>query len=188
MSAFEFFFSFYGLLLGLSVAVIATGMTTAIQHRKSIKLGWLTPMLAAFVALDIATFWTQAWGSFRAAPFSYGLLVIGMLIALTYFAAASLVFPHQMKDGDNIDDHFWANKKLVLLLIIAANIVMGVLSFVFFPALSRDDLIGGIVVFAGQMLVMGVGAFAKGPRVFAAPVGLLIAVNVILAVMFVPIV
>ncbi len=26
MSAFEFFFSFYGLLLGLSVAVIATGM------------------------------------------------------------------------------------------------------------------------------------------------------------------
>ncbi len=60
MSAFEFFFSFYGLVLGLSVAVIATGVARAFKHRKTVRVGWKTPMLAAFVALDIATFWDAA--------------------------------------------------------------------------------------------------------------------------------
>lgn len=59
MSAFEFFFSFYGLVLGLSVAVIATGVARAFKHRKTVKIGWKTPMLALFVAFDIATFWTR---------------------------------------------------------------------------------------------------------------------------------
>ena len=36
MSAFEFFFSFCGLLLGLSVAAIATGLALAIQSRRTI--------------------------------------------------------------------------------------------------------------------------------------------------------
>ena len=46
MSAFEFYFSFYGLALGLSVAVIATGLAAAIQHRKTTRSGRLTPLFA----------------------------------------------------------------------------------------------------------------------------------------------
>ncbi len=121
MSSFEFFFSFYGLLLGLSVAVIATGLATAIQHRKKVRIGRLTLLLATFVALDMATFWESAWQNFRDLPFSYGLLVAGLAVALVYFIAATLVFPHEIKDGDSLDDHFWANKRIVLLLLIVAN-------------------------------------------------------------------
>ena len=123
MSAFEFFFSFYGLLLGLSVAVIATGVATAVQHRKTIRIGWLTPLLALFVGLDVATFWDSAWNNFRHLPFSYGLLVAGLAIATTYFIAASLVFPQQIEDGMSLDDHFWANRRQVLLLLVAANLI-----------------------------------------------------------------
>ena len=111
MSAFEFFFSFYGLLLGLSVAAIAVGVATAIQHRKRIRIGRLTPLLGLFVILDIATFWDAAWVNFRHLPFSYGLLVAGLAVALIYFMAASLVFPHEIEEGMNLDDHFWDNKK-----------------------------------------------------------------------------
>ena len=123
MSAFEFFFSFYGLLLGLSLAVIATGAATAIQHRHKIRIGWLTPLLAVFVVLDVASFWDFAWTTFRDTPFSYGLLVASMVVAVVYFIAASLVFPHQIEDGQSLDDHFWANRKVVLLLTAAANIL-----------------------------------------------------------------
>ena len=56
MSALEFVFSFYGLRLGLSVAAIATGVATVIQHRRRVQIGWLTPTLAKFLALDIASF------------------------------------------------------------------------------------------------------------------------------------
>lgn len=38
MSAFEFFFSFCGLLLGLSVAALATGLALAVQNRRTICL------------------------------------------------------------------------------------------------------------------------------------------------------
>ncbi|HEX8470538.1 MAG TPA: hypothetical protein VF633_05450, partial [Brevundimonas sp.] len=68
MSAFEFFFSFYGLVLGLSVAALATGAARAVKHRKTVRIGWLTTMLAVFVALDIATFWDAAWVNFREVP------------------------------------------------------------------------------------------------------------------------
>lgn len=124
MSAFEFFFSFYGLLLGLSVAAIAVGVATAIQHRRRIRIGRLTPLLGLFVILDIATFWDAAWVNFRHLPFSYGLLVAGLAVALIYFMAASLVFPHEIEEGMNLDDHFWDNKKLVLLLTTAANVLL----------------------------------------------------------------
>lgn len=123
MSAFEFFFSFYGLLLGLSLAVIATGAAAAIQHRRKLRIGWLTPLLAVFVTLDVASFWDFAWTMFRDVPFSYGLLVASLIVAVVYFIAASLVFPHQIEDGMSLDDHFWANRKVVLLLTIAANVL-----------------------------------------------------------------
>ena len=128
MSAFEFFFSFYGLLLGLSVAVIATGFASAIQHRRKIRIGWLTPLLAVFVALDVASFWDFAWTMFRDVPFSYGLLVASLIVAVVYFVAASLVFPHEVEDGLSLDDHFWANRKVVLLLSTAANLLAGLVA------------------------------------------------------------
>ena len=183
MSAFEFFFSFYGLLLGLSLAAIATGLATAIQHRKSVHIGWRTPLLAVFVALDIASFWDSAWTNFRLLPFSYGLLVAGLVIALVYFVAASLVFPHRIEDGDSLDDHFRANKRPVLLLLILANLLnVAVLLMV------NLDRPGGMMVMATYAVTMalylvlvGAAAFAKGPRLFATMIGVHTALYLVIA-------
>lgn len=123
MSAFEFFFSFYGLLLGLSVAVMATGAARAFKLRKTVPIGWMTPLLAVFVGLDIATFWDAAWTNFRHLPFSYGLLVGGLAIAAVYFIAASLIFPDDGDQPASLDEHLWANKRAVLTLLIVANLL-----------------------------------------------------------------
>lgn len=183
MSAFEFFFSFYGLLLGLSVAVIATGLATAIQHRRKIRIGWLTPLLALFVGLDIASFWDSAWVNFRHLPFSYGMLIAGLAIALVYFIAASLVFPHDLDDGQSLDDHFWANKKVVLLLTIAANVIgVAVMAIV---NIGRD---GGVTIINGYLmnlafyvLLVAPAAFARRSRLFAILIGFHIAVYLVIA-------
>lgn len=124
MSAFEFFFSFYGLVLGLSVTVIATGIARAFKHRKTVPVGWKTPMLAVFVALDIATFWDAAWTNFSTAPYSYGLLIAGLVVATIYFVATSLIFPEPEDTAPTLDAHFWANKRAVMLLLILANLMM----------------------------------------------------------------
>ncbi len=174
MSAFEFYFSFYGLALGLSVAVIATGLATAIQHRKAIRIGWLTPLLALFVGLDIATFWDAAWHAFRDAPFSYGMLVIGLAIALVYFIAASLVFPHQIEDGLTLDAHFWANKKIVLLLTTAANTMMVAVSA--FQVLGQPGagmiLLNYAIAYPLYLVLIVPAALTRSKRWFAGLVGL----------------
>lgn len=183
LGAFEFFFSFYGLLLGLSVAVIATGLATAIQHRKKIRIGWLTPMLALFVGLDIASFWDSAWVNFRHLPFSYGLLVGGLAIALVYFVAASLVFPHDLDDGQSLDDHFWANKQVVLLLTTAANLV-GYLVIVIANLERADGMVRimsyvpALALYAGLVIP---AAFARKKTLFTTLIGLHIVIYLLIA-------
>ena len=124
MSDFEFFFSFYGLLLGLSVAEVAGGIARTVHERKTTKVGWLTPLLAAFVCLDIASFWAMAWQEFRDLRFGYALLVLGMAIAMIYYISASLVFPRKLADWPSLDDHFWANRRMVLGGVLLSNLIV----------------------------------------------------------------
>ena len=125
MSAFEFFFSFYGLLLGLSVAELTGGFARLLHERHRVRFGWLTPLLALFVALDLATFWSQAWVFFRGAPFNPALLFVGLMIAATFYVAASVTFPRVTAEGVetriDLDDHFWAHRRVVFGCVLAAN-------------------------------------------------------------------
>lgn len=168
MAAFECFFSFYGLVLGLSVAVLATGTATAIQHRKKIRIGWLTPLLALFVALDVASFWDFAWTNYRDLPFSYGMLIVGLVIALIYFVAASLVFPHEIEDGLSLDDHFKANRRLVLLLTSAANVLAFLVSVPILMGKPEGGfMLANYVVTLGLYLVLAIpAAFVRRKTVF----------------------
>ncbi|WGM37880.1 hypothetical protein [Caulobacter sp. NIBR1757] len=124
MSAFEFFFSFYGLLLGFSVAELIGGFARLIHERRRVAFGLLTPLLGLFVAIDIASFWVQAWLVFRNAPFSYALLVLGLVVAAVFYMAASMVFPRQLGARANLDSHFWEHRRWVLLGVMGANLLM----------------------------------------------------------------
>lgn len=131
MSAFEFFFSFYGLLLGLSVAELVGGFARTLHERERIRFGWLTPMLAIFVAIDITTFWNQAWAIFRSAPYNMALLVISLVIAGTFYVAASVTFPRTSAEGADaridLDRHFWAHRRLVFTCVLIANLIVALL-------------------------------------------------------------
>jgi hypothetical protein len=138
MSAFEFFFSFYGLLLGLSVAELVGGFARILQERERVRFGWLTPLLATFVALDVAIFWNQAWVIFRGAPFNSALLILGLIIAATFYVAASVTFPRVSAEGHHeridLDQHFWKYRRLVFGCIMAANLIVGLLFLVLMAA------------------------------------------------------
>jgi len=130
VSAFEFFFSFYGLLLGLSVAELVGGFARVLHEKRRIRFGWLTPLLALFVAIDIATFWNQAWVIFRGAPFNTFVLLVSLSIAATFYVAASVTFPRVSAEGGDeridLDDHFWAHRRLVFGCVLAANLIVAV--------------------------------------------------------------
>lgn len=160
MSAFEFFFSFYGLLLGLSVAELVGGFARVLHEKQRVRFGWLTPMLAAFVALDVATFWNQAWVIFRGAPFNHALLIAGLIIAATFYVAASVTFPRVTAEGvdERIDltDHFWRYRRLVFGCIMAANLIVGLL---FLTLMSVNDSFAAL---STVRLWVGFGIFFFG--------------------------
>jgi hypothetical protein len=65
MSSFDFFFSLFGLILGLSVAVVISGMTDILRERHRLPIGWLTPMLGLSLLFDLTTQWVNSWTGLR---------------------------------------------------------------------------------------------------------------------------
>jgi hypothetical protein len=185
MSPFEFFFSFYGLILGLSVAVMATGAARAFKHRKAVRVGWLTPLLAIFAALDIATFWDSAWNNFQHLSYSYGLLVAGLVIATVYFTATSLIFPEPEDEASSLDDHFWANKRAVLLLLIGANLLGTGATFLANGGhANSQQYLPGYGIMAGLYVVLNsLAAFSRRGWVVTVLLALQISLYLVLAAM-----
>jgi hypothetical protein len=145
MSPFEFVFSLVGLLLGLSLAEVLGGLAKAIKARRRaariaappLLLGHLVPMLAIFLMLDIAGFWTYAWTVRDEIPPTYVTLVFGLLVIGLYYLAASWVFPEDLADRRELDSHYFEQKRQIFAVVILCN----------------------LLAYAGRILLSGMNAF-----------------------------
>jgi hypothetical protein len=124
MSAFEFYISFYGLLLGLSVAEVANGALNTIGSRRAVAIGWLTPLLASFIFLDISSFWIYAWGIRETLTVGWATMFAALFVALSYYLAAGLIFPRDITQWTSLDEHYWQHKRWVIAGVLLANIVV----------------------------------------------------------------
>lgn len=91
MSAFEFVFSLFGLLLGFSLVEVLGGLGKVLKSRRHIRVGWLTPLLALFVMVDITSFWMVAWIAREAIPANAVSFFTGLFICGLYYLAAILI-------------------------------------------------------------------------------------------------
>ena len=124
MDLFNFYFSFFGLLLGLAAAEVAGGFANAVQSRARVPIGSLTILLAIFVLVDLSSFWRWAWAN-REFVSMRGLMIEGsLLVTLPYYLAASLVFPRPSEVRTTLDEHYWANKRFVVAGVLLANLMV----------------------------------------------------------------
>lgn len=132
MSEFEFVFTLFGLVLGLALAEVLGGFGRAIKAagppedsgRKAVKIGWLTPMLALLVILDLGSFWSVSWQARDVIPPTLDYLLLGLLIFGLYYLAATLVFPDRPEDWGDLDRYFMRYKKWVLMGVVACNLLI----------------------------------------------------------------
>ena len=129
MSDFEYFFTFFGLLLGLTVVEIAVKLADAIDAHHRRPIGVLTPLLAAFVLLDISAFWLFTWSARDVIVIDWPVIFFALCLALLYFLSAALIFPRSEVGWVSLDQHFWARKRYVLGGILAANVILHLLLF-----------------------------------------------------------
>lgn len=118
MSEFEFIFALFGLLLGLSIAALLGGLGRTIEARlqpgATLRVGWLTPLLAAFVLLDLLSFWQAAWVVRSIIGVSGHSLMAVTAFASAYYLATHLIFPREPADHADLDAHFFRVRRIVL--------------------------------------------------------------------------
>ena len=129
MSDFEYFFTFFGLLLGLTVAEVAVKLADAIDAQKRRPMGVLTPLLAAVVLLDISSFWLFTWSARDVITINWPLIFVALVLALLYFLSAALVFPRSEGEWKNLDEYFWTRRRYVLSGVMSANVIVHLLLF-----------------------------------------------------------
>ena len=125
MSDFEFVFALYSLLLGLSMVELLGGLGRALEarfaaeaEREKFAIGWLTPLLAIFVMLDLLSFWSAAWAARGDIAVSSKTLMAVAAFASLYFLAARLVFPSHPEGFANLDTHYFRVRRIVLGLLL----------------------------------------------------------------------
>lgn len=160
MSDFEFVFSLFGLLLGLSLAEVLGGFGRALKARHRVRLGWLTPLLGLLVMLDLTSFWSAAWSLRDVLPVKYSILMLLLIFTGVYYLAASMVFPCDHEESPDYDAHYWDNKRLIVASIFGLNL----------PHYTIDWLRGGVFVessfgvIVATVFMVGLGGlwFARG--------------------------
>lgn len=123
VTAFEFLISFYGILLGLSIAELASGFSRVWDRRRAQDIGWLSPLLGTIMLADLVSFWTNTWLLKDVIEVDYFTALGAAAITLLYFFAATQVFPREGAQSDP-DEHAMAHRKGVVSAIIASNVLL----------------------------------------------------------------
>jgi hypothetical protein len=129
MDAFNFAFSLFAIILGLSLAKVLEGFARALKRRRVVHLGWLTPLLAVFVMLDLTSFWESGWATRKFLTPQYGMLLIGLVMCGLYYIAASIIFPGEFGEGreamhgDDFDEHYIEHRRQVLGAILICDLM-----------------------------------------------------------------
>jgi hypothetical protein len=139
VSAFEFVFSLFGLLLGFSMVEVLGGLARTLEARLRLgpayRVGWLTPLLALFVMIDLVTFWLAAWRVRDELAVNGATLTAGLAFAGSYYLAAHLVFPPREVEAPDLDLHYLRVKRWVLgILFVLFAVQIGY--FMTVPALA----------------------------------------------------
>jgi hypothetical protein len=124
LDKFGFFFGFYGLILGLAVAELLSGLGALARTGELRRLGAQTALLSLFVLLVICATWIDAWDSLRNVTLDFAGLWAPILIAILYYLAATVTFPKNPADWAQLDDYYAQRKRFVATLMLAAEFLV----------------------------------------------------------------
>lgn len=123
MTAFEFVFPLFGLLVGLTYTEMLSGLARALKSNRHVRIGWLVPLLGVLVLINLTMFWYGAWQMRHLAEPTSASLLMTLLVGGTYYLAASLVFPNAEDDVPDLDVHFIRTRRKSLLAIAFCNLL-----------------------------------------------------------------
>lgn len=182
MTQFEFIFALYTLVLGFSLVEILSGLGRTLEMRfasdasgTNFSIGWLTPLLAVFVILDLLSFWMFAWVVKDLLAVTPATLLSVVAFASAYYLAARLVFPTEPERFRDLDTHYFRVCRTVMLMLVALVAVQWAFLLSIVEVRSALLTTQSIGLTALLVAMMGTLVFVRNERIHAV---LLVALSV----------
>ncbi|WP_127091208.1 hypothetical protein [Aquabacter cavernae] len=165
MSNFDLVARVFGIVLALAVSELLKGFARLWRIRHGVEevagppihVGWLIPILGAFMLLDQVTFWFNFGVIGPHVPSNLFALAGFMAVIGVYFGLSTFVFPVDVKLWSDFDAYYFKVRTIVIGGLLAVNFV--VLAYQGALALSGIDMgeeEGGLVSFAATIVTVGV--------------------------------
>ncbi len=130
MAAFDYLFSFYGLLLGIAVANVAIGFADMWRDCEKVSVGTCPPLVATSVLLGGMNVWLQMWHTRQLITVDGIQMLTAAAVSLPYVFVSRAIFPGREREGEqSLEEHYLRHRKLILALL-ATPPVISVLSHV----------------------------------------------------------
>lgn len=124
MDKFEFFFTFYGLLLGLAAAEILSSLGAYVRSRSLRTIEVQSALLATLTFLVICSTWLEAWWMRETFELSLASMLPPIAVATAYYLAAVVVLPKEQSDYDDMAGYFARRKNFVVGMLLTAEVVV----------------------------------------------------------------
>jgi hypothetical protein len=126
VDSFSYLITFYGLILGLALTELLGGFAHMVRARALRKLEPQTALLALFILIDICSTWIDSWVSLKQVTVDLAGLWAPVLIAICFYLAAAVVFPHDEADHERLADYYRERKRFVVALLLAIEMLIHV--------------------------------------------------------------
>lgn len=129
MSGFEYLFTFYGLLLGIAVANVATGFADMWRGHAEVRPGTLIPLLGGFLLIAASHQWVSFWGGREVLTMGPGTLLICIGVALPYIFASQAMRPRNEAEWKSLDEYYLAHRRILLTSVMLPPVVSLIFNF-----------------------------------------------------------
>ena len=124
MTAFDYLFSFYGLLLGIAVANVAIGFADMWRDCERIEVGTCPPLVASSVLLGGMNVWLEMWHTRPFVTVDGIQMLTAAAVSLPYVFVSRAIFPGREDDEErSLELHYLRHRKLILVLLATPMIV-----------------------------------------------------------------
>jgi hypothetical protein len=154
MTGFEFLFSFYGLVLGLAVANVASSFAKMYADRAEISVGWAPPLLGIVILSAAMQQWVSFWGGRDVLTMGPWELLTCLGMALPYIFVSEAVLLRRGSTSGSLEQHY-LDERLVLLGVLFVPILVSA-TYNFSHGATGDAIVSLALLYGHRALILAV--------------------------------
>jgi len=118
VTAFDYLFTFYGLLLGIAVANVAIGFADMWRDCGRFAVGYCPPLLGSIVMLGGMNIWLTMWHVRQDVAVGAWQMLAATGVAMPYVFTSRAMFPGAERESErSLEEHYLRHRKLILLVM-----------------------------------------------------------------------